>query len=291
MDGSQHRRDSRKPDRGNEAVRQRERRRCERENGAGRRVGRWRRRIPWRQHRWLTCPVREGGPLDEYETLKPLRPTDLTHEAKVMGAVGSSDYGPHVYFVAGGVLGRATKTQMGNTPWKEKPNPTSTSRAVGNDGVHREAVGRRQRVHHRASRATLPGDWETSFQERTAKVTPMAVSRGVHVETKPHGLLEQGRLRSRIRAVQRFSSTTLAPSSLSCASCNPDGQPPVAVANNIHDNHVAEQVGGAFLPAPEPNTTGTDQPAPWISDDGSRVFFDTAKPLVPQDTNGVQARV
>jgi hypothetical protein len=62
---------------------------------------------------------------------------------------------------------------------------------------------------------------------------------------------------------------------MSCASCNPSGTPP---AVRVYQESVS------LLAASRKDT----HMSRWISDDGSRVFFDSRQPLVPQDTNGVQ---
>jgi len=59
---------------------------------------------------------------------------------------------------------------------------------------------------------------------------------------------------------------------LLCASCNPAA--PTAPASGLLP---VSGGGGRLMKAYSPR---------WISDDGSRVFFDTVQALVPQDTNG-----
>jgi hypothetical protein len=58
--------------------------------------------------------------------------------------------------------------------------------------------------------------------------------------------------------------------SLTCVSCNPSGAPPLSSA--IFDR--------------SSSSNRADAPPRPISEDGSRVFFDTADPLVPEDSNG-----
>ena len=62
---------------------------------------------------------------------------------------------------------------------------------------------------------------------------------------------------------------------VSCASCNPTGEPPSVPAQRHQ--------WGSFLPVSE--SLSSYQPRV-ISADGSRVFFDSIEPLVPQDING-----
>ena len=72
---------------------------------------------------------------------------------------------------------------------------------------------------------------------------------------------------------------------LACVSCNPSGERPV-VSNGSTASARERELGGdasvgAVLPV---SLLATYQPR-WISEDGSRVFFDSAEPLVPQANN------
>jgi hypothetical protein len=60
--------------------------------------------------------------------------------------------------------------------------------------------------------------------------------------------------------------------SVTCVSCNPSGAPPLADVNFYDPPKLS-----AFFP----------QTASLLSEDGSRVFFETREGLVPQDTNGL----
>jgi hypothetical protein len=59
-----------------------------------------------------------------------------------------------------------------------------------------------------------------------------------------------------------------------CASCDPSGEAPPQTHTSA----------AAYLPL---STSATYMPR-WISDDGSRVFFDSVEPLSPRDSNGRQ---
>ena len=65
---------------------------------------------------------------------------------------------------------------------------------------------------------------------------------------------------------------------LTCVSCDPTGEAPVST--NAATEYVSSV--GAALPV---SLQATYQPR-WISEDGSRVFFESAQPLAPQATNG-----
>jgi hypothetical protein len=69
---------------------------------------------------------------------------------------------------------------------------------------------------------------------------------------------------------------------LYCASCNPSGKPPTEdVADEGKVGRRGYQVGGWVHPS-----IWETYMQRWLSNDGNRVFFDTAQPLVAQDTNG-----
>jgi len=81
-----------------------------------------------------------------------------------------------------------------------------------------------------------------------------------------------------LREVYVYNAET---NNLSCASCNPSGAPPAIAGGNFGT--------AAFLPLSfsYDESMNTYQPR-WINEEGSRVFFDSAEPLVSQDTNGLQ---
>jgi hypothetical protein len=62
---------------------------------------------------------------------------------------------------------------------------------------------------------------------------------------------------------------------LACVSCQPSGAPHPIVQGGVFEE-------------PLRATGENSHMARWIAEDGSRVFFNTAQPLVPQDTNGQQ---
>jgi Tol biopolymer transport system component len=99
------------------------------------------------------------------------------------------------------------------------------------------------------------GDWRPTIGDRTAEVTPNG-----HDVVFDHD--DQG-----TREVYVYDAES---SQLTCVSCLPTGGPPS---------------GMSYLPAGGRHDV-TQQPR-WISEDGSRVFFDSTSALVPRDTNGV----
>jgi hypothetical protein len=109
------------------------------------------------------------------------------------------------------------------------------------------------------------GDWDPPSGDLGAQVTPdgdHAVFRSVAPELNPTG--------SNQPTVYEYGVDT----GLTCVSCDPHGAAPT---------------GPSYVPGLWSvginNPTGTHEPRS-ISDDGSRVFFDSPDALVPQDTNG-----
>jgi hypothetical protein len=112
------------------------------------------------------------------------------------------------------------------------------------------------------ARATPDG---SVFAFESAAEIPGFNNGGIHIQLTG----EEGPFRN--QQVYRYD---VAENSLSCVSCPPHGVTPTGNAYMSHDVGYGEQNGGN----PLFNNRG-------ISADGSRIFFDSPDPLVPQDTN------
>ncbi len=111
------------------------------------------------------------------------------------------------------------------------------------------------------------GDLRPGLGNRTAEVTPDGHS-VVFMSTRSlTGYPNEG-----LSEVYVYETET----GLFCASCDPSGAPPL-ITTSIHN-------AAGFLPISHSNTYIPR----WISADGSRVFFDSPEPLVPQDHNNQQ---
>ncbi len=120
------------------------------------------------------------------------------------------------------------------------------------------------------------GDWQEELGRRSAEVTPdghslIFVSRN---SLTGYDNDEGGEVEDEVFLYEAPSSK------LTCVSCNPTGAPPVPTEFNTYVK--TEHALGAFLPV---SLLSSYQPQ-LISDDGSRVVFQSGEPLVPQDTNG-----
>jgi hypothetical protein len=245
--------------------------------------------------------------------------TDLTvakagSHANVKGVLGSSEDGSYVYFVAGGVLasnenGRGERATTGICEEGEEP----AEKEEEENGLIPAGRGCNLYLLHSGEPAkfiaALPalddthvvpfddkaegntsGDWQGASGFRTTEVTPDG-----------HSLLFMSRRSltgygTELNAVSRgtqfktfFDEVFLYEAGtgvLHCVSCNSSGEAPVRTAFEAPGSlaeSLTNSIGGFF-----PITKSLEYRAQprVISDDGSRVFFDSEEPLVPQDTNG-----
>jgi hypothetical protein len=236
-----------------------------------------------------------GGAPDLYEyDVEGGALTDLTvdehagEHANVQGVAGVSEDGSYVYFVADGALASGAVPQV----CEDGNASTSCNLYVRHDGVTKFVVtlspadndeiipfdGEGDQNHS--------GDWQADLRNRTAEVTPDG-----------HSLLFTSE-----RSLTGYDSVTLGyhnevtttldelflyeddSGKLTCVSCDPSGEAPVSTDLNFYHG----PSGGFFPQSSRKFTIGnTSQPqVRVISDDGSRVFFDSGEPLVSQDNNG-----
>jgi hypothetical protein len=187
--------------------------------------------------------------LYEYNTVGATT-TDLTPQApvhgSVQGVIGASEDGGYVYFVAAGglYLSHAGVLTL-IAPLAPKDNEQYGGEVGG-------------------------GDWEPGLGNRTAEVTPDGG--GVVFMSKLSLTGYDSRGLSEVFVYDARSGV------LSCASCNPSGEPPVEGPTEKN-----EGLAG-LVPISHSNTYVPR----WVSGDGDRVFFDSTQPLVSQDRNGVQ---
>ncbi len=187
----------------------------------------------------------------------------------VEGVVGTSTDGSYVYFVAHGVLA-SNKNAQGIAAIEGANNlyvlhageaPSFIATLSAKDGTI--TIG----TH---ANEGLFGDWVPGLGHRTAEVTPDG--RNLVFESNNQSVNGYS---SGLEEVYLYSAEK---GRLYCVSCSPTHTPPPS-------NSETEAAGvGAFLP---PSWSLTYMPT-WISEDGSKVFFDSAEPLVPGDTNNIQ---
>ena len=194
--------------------------------------------------------------------------------AQVQGVIGTSDNGETVYFAAGAALA---------------PGATPQACESGNNGS-----GCNLYVRQGATTtfiAVLAGnnlvgsannDWDAALSGRTAEVTPDGDALVFMSSESLTGYDNLGagynEVPTRMDEVYVYEAQGAEGGHLFCVSCSRSGEP---IQNNImtHNGGIA-----AFLPI---SWSPTYLPH-WLSDDGSRVFFDSEQPLVAQDTDGTQ---
>jgi hypothetical protein len=177
--------------------------------------------------------------------------TDLTggqNPAQVDGVLGTSSDGSYVYFVAEGVLASGATPGQENLYVDHNGTTTFIATLSGSDG----------------------SDWNSQL---TSRVTPD----GTHLAFDSVQSLTgfdntDANTGSPDTEIFLYNAST---SNLVCASCNPTGQLPVGSSQ-------LDPVEGGLL------NGGNQYLQHNLSDDGSRLFFDSSDVLSPHDTNGRQ---
>jgi hypothetical protein len=214
----------------------------------------------------------EGEQLFRYDALSESRESLTAGGVGVKGVLGASADGESVYAVASGVLAGSGVSGEGAAPVEEPGIVNLYLLTHGAAPVFiaslSEADG--SEVQPLISTITgvnggLFGDWQPGLGHRTAGVSAggggvvFMSDRALPVAGFPHGVA------GGVDEVYLFQAGT---KQLFCVSCSSSG----------------EAGGGAFLPV-----SWSDVHLPeWLADEGNRVFFDSAAPLVAQDTNGRQ---
>ncbi len=187
----------------------------------------------------------KAGALYEFD-VNTEQTSDLAPGGEVQGVIGASENGEYVYFVADAKLAAGATAGQHNIYLSHD----GTTSFIATSGYNGAGYG-----------CYYLGDWWPDLGDRTAEVTPDGQAVVFESETSPTGYDSRGS--SEVYVYDAVSGQ------LSCASCNPSGEPPSGVS---------------YLP-PSGKHHPTYQPR-WITDDGSRVFFETNEALVPEDTNG-----
>jgi hypothetical protein len=211
--------------------------------------------------------------------------------ANLKGVIGTSDDGSYVYFVAGGVLASnenssGVKAVPGDCkeaiPGEEGTEPKEEAEGhLGSRGCNLYLLHIGTAVKFIATLAPKDnnapaeggansqfGDWQPDLGSRTAEVTPDG--HNIVFETRQRLTGYNNAVAGTEPAIEVFVYDTNS-ERIACASCNPSGAAPNGPT-------------GAALSA----TTSSIYTRRWISEDGSRVFFDTDEALVSQDTNHVR---
>jgi hypothetical protein len=242
----------------------------------------------------------EAGVLFRFDADTATRAQLTSPGSAVEGVLGASEDGTVIYFAAGGVLAsgaeplRCEEFERGTpegsvTEEQEKQgkfvpgvgcnlyllrvggSPEFITRLATADGFEARPFGAGGENGGRI------GDWQPALGHRTAQVTPdgqhlLFMSR-MSLTGYDNTALDEAGERIAVSEVYLYDAGA---KNLACVSCNQSGEPP--------PESVLRSGAVAFIPASLGNTYMRRA----ISADGSRVFFDSTVPLVPQDRNGQQ---
>lgn len=212
--------------------------------------------------------------------------TDLTGGAEggggVQGVLGASEDGSYLYFVADGVL--APGAWPGTCARGNSPPDATCNLYLWHNGMTRfiAALSAEDDSGNSFNALGQAFDWVPGIGLRTARVSPdgghvvfMSQQPLTHYDSAVRSGTSCGQsanghpLPAQCEEVFVYDAAT---ESLSCASCNPSG---------------ARPIGPSGVPGgTEFENNNALYQSRVLSEDGSRVFFDSADALVPQDTNG-----
>jgi hypothetical protein len=209
----------------------------------------------------------ENGELSRFDVENETREALAGAGAAVKGVIGvneTGEDGAYIYFVAGGTLAPGA-TLEGDNLYLRHDGVTTF---IATLSVADEDMGFAYNGFEVGVFAKY-GDWVPGFGERTAKPTPDGHSL-VFVSEAPLTRYDS-------KGVPEVYVYDADSGRLVCASCQPSEAAPTKVVPSA----------GSMLPSGSP-FGGAPFQHRWISDDGSRVFFDSLEALVGGDTNGVQ---
>jgi hypothetical protein len=206
-----------------------------------------------------------NGDLYEYN-VESGQTADLTPGVEVQGVIGASENGEYIYYV---------DTSSDLRLWH---NGSSTLIATLSTEDGQDAP-----PFSHNSTEYAPGDWQPGLGRRTAEVTPDGRSivfmsnQSLKAVDYPDGYPNNG-----LEEVYVYDAEA---GHLFCASCSSSGEPAqIDYSQETEEDYGRLRLPAAFVPVSWSNTY---QPR-WISENGGRVFFDSAEPLVSRDTNGKQ---
>jgi hypothetical protein len=218
----------------------------------------------------------EAGELWKFDTHTNTREQLTSEEAGVLGVIGTNQTGEdanYIYFVALNALA-GNENAEGETAEIGEPNlyfihngVTSFVATLAFEDDEFQA-STEARYHG--------GDWVPDLGFRTTELTPdgrQLLFQSVRSLTGYNNAVPGGS----VAEVFIYSADD---AGLVCASCDPNGAPPV-----LAQERAGTTPAETRLPVSHQSYTYMRR---WMSEDGNRVFFDSEQPLVAQDKNGVQ---
>jgi hypothetical protein len=218
----------------------------------------------------------EDGGLYRFDDATGRRETIADAGSGVLGSLGSGEDGETIYFAAESVLAEANSG--GQEPVNGKPNlylwrsgssPVFIATLSPEDGQNANPYGTTEAMA-RVALGWRAGDWQPALGQRTAAVSGnggalvFLSNQRLPAVGFPNGYRNNG-----LDEVYMFEAGA---NQLFCVSCSASTEEPSGSAYGA----------AAFLPIDWSDTARPE----WISSDGDRVFFDSATPLVSEDTNG-----
>lgn len=203
----------------------------------------------------------KGGDLYEYE-VEGARTVDLTPGGEVQGVSGTSEDLSYIYFVASAALAPGAKQQH----CIAEASSTACNLYVLHVGGSIKFIGALSGADDTASPNSfdaMAGAWQGPLATKETQVTADG-SHFVFGSIMP--LTRSGKSIPSREQIFLYDDDD---SRLTCVSCMPNGEVP--------------GYSSAYLPISNLRAYSHR----WMSEDGDRVFFDTERPLVPQDTNGL----
>jgi hypothetical protein len=218
--------------------------------------------------------------------------------AGVEGVVGASEDGSYLYFIAEAALApgaedrkcaEALEEGTEETPQRERENEEEISGHLPagkgcnlyllREGSQPTFVAALAAKDDKLERFVNPvpaplGAWQPDMGSRTAEVTPdghsLVFESTQQLTGYDNAAVREGEAEKGIE-VFAFRAEG-AGRQLSCASCNASGEAPEPRSPGEEVTELPISLNSQYMRR-------------WISDDGTRVFFDTSEPLVSQDTN------
>jgi hypothetical protein len=221
----------------------------------------------------------EDEGLYRYSTEREQRQALTSSAAGVLGTLGISDEGSYVYFVATGKLasninGRGEEAETGAAnlyEWHE------SSMSQGATPVFIAKL-----LGFRAGEVRDEADWRGYSETRSEGGGPAGGEKSSRVTSDGKSVLFSSVAQltgydnnGQVELYLYDAELPLSPSNPVCVSCNPSGMPAASGA------HLGEANGALVSFPPSRNAFLTRN----LSEDGSRVFFQTAESLVPEDKN------
>jgi hypothetical protein len=202
----------------------------------------------------------ENSDLYRFDVTDGAREVLAGSTSPVLGVIGVSEDGESVYYVA--------ETETHPTLYLRDRDGTIRIAALSSeDGEQVDPYGRTVWAPE-----LKVGDWQAGLAQRTARVTSdgdavvFVSDQSLPVVGYPRGYPNGG-----LDEVYLYDAIA---NQLHCVSCSPSGEEPT----------LSVRGAAGYLPI---SWSDTYMPQ-WVSEDGHRVFFDSAVGLVPQDTNGKQ---